>query len=56
MNILVPVSTYILGPNKEEQIDQYPRDESQFELCPNVYYLGKFRQQSGCLYIKCFFR
>lgn len=35
------MATYILGPNKEEQLDQYPSDELQFELCPNLYYLGK---------------
>ncbi|KAL1500780.1 hypothetical protein ABEB36_006225 [Hypothenemus hampei] len=37
----VPVPTYILGPNKQDQLKEYPEDESQFELCPNVYYLGK---------------
>ncbi|CAH1125889.1 unnamed protein product [Ceutorhynchus assimilis] len=37
----VPVPTYILGPNKEDQVKEYPPDESQFELCSNVYYLGK---------------
>ncbi|XP_023021689.2 CWF19-like protein 1 [Leptinotarsa decemlineata] len=37
----VPVITYILGPNKEDHLREYPSDESEFELCPNVYYLGK---------------
>lgn len=37
----VPIPTYILGPNKEDQLDQYPIDESDYELCTNVYYLGK---------------
>lgn len=36
---LVPVPTYVLGPNKEEHISLYPEEES--ELCPNVHYLGK---------------
>ncbi|KAG5899542.1 hypothetical protein JTB14_008228 [Gonioctena quinquepunctata] len=37
----VPVTTYILGPNTKDHVSEYPTDESQFELCPNVYYLGK---------------
>lgn len=39
---LVPVPTYILGPTKEDHVNEYPEDESQFELCPNVYYLGQY--------------
>nr|CAH7744738.1 unnamed protein product [Callosobruchus chinensis] len=37
----VPIPTYILGPNTQEHVDQYPKDESEFEICNNVYYLGK---------------
>ncbi|XP_056630203.1 CWF19-like protein 1 homolog [Diorhabda sublineata] len=37
----VPIPTYILGANKEDHVTEYPADDSQFELCPNVYYLGK---------------
>ncbi|XP_018563019.1 CWF19-like protein 1 homolog isoform X2 [Anoplophora glabripennis] len=37
----VPVPTYILGPNKEDHVPFYPSDDSEFELCDNVYYLGK---------------
>ncbi|XP_028132527.1 CWF19-like protein 1 homolog [Diabrotica virgifera virgifera] len=37
----IPIPTYILGPNKQEHVDEYPSDESQFEICNNVYYLGK---------------
>ncbi|XP_050296016.1 CWF19-like protein 1 homolog isoform X2 [Anthonomus grandis grandis] len=36
-----PIPTYILGPNKEDQLKEYPEDESQFEICHNIYYLGK---------------
>lgn len=39
--ILVPIPTYILGPNKEDHLSLYPVNESDCELCPNVYYLGK---------------
>lgn len=39
-NHLVPLPTYILGPNKEEQVQHYPTSESDFEICHNVYYLG----------------
>ncbi|KAJ8980670.1 hypothetical protein NQ317_013282 [Molorchus minor] len=37
----VPIPTYILGPNKEDHSRLYPSDDSEFELCNNVYYLGK---------------
>lgn len=36
---LVPIPTYILGPNSAEHVHLYPADES-WELCENVYYLG----------------
>ncbi|KAJ8960251.1 hypothetical protein NQ318_003976 [Aromia moschata] len=37
----VPIPTYILGPNQEDHVSQYPSDDSEFELCNNMYYLGK---------------
>ncbi|CAG9865148.1 unnamed protein product [Phyllotreta striolata] len=37
----VPIPTYILGPNNESNVNEYPTDEANFEICPNVYYLGK---------------
>ncbi|CAH0553746.1 unnamed protein product [Brassicogethes aeneus] len=38
---IVPIPTYILGPNKEEHIPLYPKDDSEIEICNNLYYLGK---------------
>ncbi|XP_019880026.1 CWF19-like protein 1 [Aethina tumida] len=37
----VPIPTYILGPNKDEHIQYYPKGEIEFEICENLYYLGK---------------
>ncbi|CAH1116499.1 unnamed protein product [Phaedon cochleariae] len=37
----VPLPTYILGPNEDYHVKEYPSDQAEFELCPNVYYLGK---------------
>lgn len=34
----ISIPTYILGPNKPEQLGLY---DSDYELCPNLYYLGK---------------
>ncbi|GIX73022.1 CWF19-like protein 1 [Caerostris extrusa] len=39
--IAVPLTTYILGPNKREHLEFYPDDSS--ELAPNLIYLGKKR-------------
>lgn len=50
---LVPVPTYILGPTKEDHVTEYPVDESQFELCPNVYYLGKYTLYSCSVSLVC---
>ncbi|GBN36590.1 CWF19-like protein 1, partial [Araneus ventricosus] len=35
----VPITTYILGPNRREHLRFYPEDSS--EIAPNVIYLGK---------------
>lgn len=37
--VAVSVPVYILGPNKAEHSDLYV--ETDPELCPNVFYLGK---------------
>uniref|UniRef100_A0AAR5Q6T1 Cwf19-like C-terminal domain-containing protein n=2 Tax=Dendroctonus ponderosae TaxID=77166 RepID=A0AAR5Q6T1_DENPD len=37
----VPIPTYILGPTNQDQLAEFPKEEADFELCPNVYYLGK---------------
>lgn len=40
----VPISTYILGPNSEEQekiYEKYEINEANNEICPNLFYLGK---------------
>lgn len=38
---LVCIPTYILGPNKDEHIEMYPDDVTEF--CPNVNYLGEYK-------------
>lgn len=37
---IVPVPTYIIGPNRESNLKDYT-DEDGYEICPNLTYLGK---------------
>lgn len=36
----IPVPTYIIGPNRESNLKDYP-DEDGYEICQNLTYLGK---------------
>lgn len=42
----IPVPTYILGPNKKEDIGFYP-DENGCEICTNLTYLGEYGQYTS---------
>lgn len=37
---IIPVPTYIIGPNRESDLEHYP-DRDGYEICQNLTYLGK---------------